>query len=452
MTGLKKVPCPGNVGWEHVVFGDGHERCLAPKILGEGCEHVPGYRPMPARGPYVQPDWQMSNNERRRYQSDRHERGSSSSLTEQRLAWKRADAEAEALFDAEQAGADDEPVLSSLTNAPSVPEPSILELPDGTYLFRKGWIHWIHGKGGSGKTPVCYIAAIGVLRAGGRVLIVDHEMSDAGAFDLLRDLAPDLSDGQIDAQVRYMYEKPLHYGRVKEKLLSELDGFTPDFAIVDAVTGSMAEGSQNDNGDVNRWFRAVPQWLRDQFGAAVVVIDHSNREDGPMPSGSARKHGAPEFRLWVRLVRDFNPDHEDGCSLLEVRKERGRHARTGKVVGELRTVLGGSFVLRAVDKVTSAASGDEVEVDLGALPYSHQVRLDIMQELQQKYGDGGALTTDLTARGAEGQVKRKALTWLWEHGQVAQRREPGSARGMRWWAPGFAPDDAEFYGAGDLDY
>lgn len=335
----------------------------------------------------------------------------------------------------EQSQPDDEPVLSSLTKAAPVPDPTILRLPDGTRLFRKGWVHWIHGKGGSGKTPLAYLAANEVIAAGGYVLLVDHEMGDAGALDLLRDLAPELSDEEIDAHVRYMYEKPLHSEQTRLKLISELDGFTPDLVIVDAVTGSMAEGSQNDNADVNRWFRAVAQWLRDQFGAAVLVIDHSNRDDGPMPSGSARKHGAPEFRLWVRLVRDFNPNHEDGCSLLEVRKERGRHARTGKVVAELRTVKGGSFMLREVGK-SPTSSSDEIDVAIPDSALYEQEHLDALTASRSEpltrtdlVGDGGGIN----------KARREALDRLVKRGRVIERKMPGSARGRLYWLAEFFP-------------
>lgn len=330
---------------------------------------------------------------------------------------------------------DEGTVLSSLTRAAPVPDPTILLLPDGTYLLRKGWVHWFHGKGGSGKTPLSYMAAVAVVRAGGKVLIVDHEMGESGALDLLRDLAPDLTDQQLEEQVRYMFEQPLDKDSIKLKLLTELDGFVPDLVIVDAMTGSMVDGSQNDNADVNRWFRAVPQWLAVQFGAAVVVIDHSNREDGPMPSGSARKHGAPQFRLWVRLVRDFNPDHEDGCSLLEIRKERGRHARVGKVVAELRTVKDGSFVLRTPG-AHAPATGTDIELDLPAWAILEQEHIDALAAAAPRPLN----RTELTGNGGAGsKPKREALDRLVAKGRVVERRQPGSARGRLYWLAEHAP-------------
>ena len=358
-------------------------------------------------------------------------------------------AEAEVLFDARRAGTDTEPILSSLWDAEPVPEPSILRLPDGTYLLRPGWVHLFHGKPYCGKTPLCYIAIAEVLKAGGVVLLVDYEMGKSGAKALLVEMG--VTEGQVRGGLLYAYNPHKWVQARRDRLAAEVKAREPDLVVIDSLSRSMskAELDQNDATDTDAWFHSLPTWAVDSWGSAVMVIDHTTRTDGPHPSGSIQKTAAPQFHVWVQNVKPFSRDHEDGCSLLMVQKDRSGQRTLSRPVAELRTVLGGSFVLREVDKATSAVSDDEVLIDLGAIPYPQQVRLDLHEALRLAGADGVTKMklTDPSGEGdgggAHAKVRREQLDWLEKNGQAVCRREPGTSRGQRWWAIEFFPGDPD---------
>lgn len=366
---------------------------------------------------------------------------------QRRLDYLRDDEEAKAIFDAEQGGTELQPILSSLVDAEPVSDPSILRLPDGTHLLRRGWVHLFHGKPYCGKTPLTYLAVVEVAQAGGHVLLVDYEMGASGAKALLIELG--LMEDQIRDHVLYAYNPRRWTQTQRDGLVAEVEARVPDLVVIDSLSRSMAtEGlNQNDATETDVWFHSLPSWAADQFGSAVMLIDHTNRADGPHPSGSIQKTAAPQFHVWVQNVRSFSREHEDGCSLLTVQKDRSGQRPLGRPVAELRTTLGGSFTLRAVNAPAKPASGDEVEVDFGAVPYSQQVRIDVLDMLRQAGAEGITKTkvTDPSDNGDGGGAyakdRRKALDWLEKQGQASWKKEPGTSRGQRWWAAEFAPGD-----------
>ena len=450
-SGQFKCPCcdhSGLIQFDHAARTEVLEcmdGCAEAKILAWA-------ERQPSRGAHAgqqKADWQLSDRERVQARRPQRERGTSWPSPEYELARLEARAEAEALFDASRAGADNEPILSSLADAEPVPEPSILRLPNGTYLLRRGWVHLFHGKPFCGKTPLCYIAVVEVVQAGEFVLLVDYEMGAAGAKALLIELG--LSESQIRDQVLYAYNPHKWTASQRDQLAAEVEARAPDLVVIDSLSRSMATAglNQNDATETDAWFHSLPTWAVDQFGSAVMLIDHTTRTDGPHPSGSIQKTAAPQFHVWVQNVKPFSRDHEDGCSLLMVQKDRSGQRTLGRPVAELRTVLGGSFVLREVDQSTSVTSGDEVEVDLGALPYSQQVRLEVHDALRQAGAEGVTKTkvTDPSpggdGGGANAKVRREQLDWLEKHGHAVWRREPGTSRGQRWWAVEFFPGDPD---------
>ena len=117
-----------------------------------------------------------------------------------------------------------------------------------------------------------------------------------------------------------------------------------------------------------------------------------------------------------------------------------------------RQVLGGSFVLRPVDSargtVSAAdASTGDVEVDLSAVSYPDQVGSEVLAALRSAGAEGlmkGNVTDPDNSSKGGGEVakaRRRALADLEARGLARHRREPGTARGERWWAAEFAPGD-----------
>ena len=135
MTGLTKVLCPGSHEAEHLVYADGHVRCVARGTARDrACEHLPGRRSTPRAG--QQKPERQTDRERAQAGWSQDGRRPSWPDEEYQYALLKARVAAEARLDAEEAGADDVRVLSSLTKDPAVPVPTILEFPVGSDLLR----------------------------------------------------------------------------------------------------------------------------------------------------------------------------------------------------------------------------------------------------------------------------------------------------------------------------
>ncbi|HVX69978.1 MAG TPA: AAA family ATPase [Mycobacteriales bacterium] len=359
---------------------------------------------------------------------------------EYELARLRARAEAEAQFAEEQASPDDAWTPSLLAGGVLVAEPTILKVGIGPYLLRRGQVSLVSGLPGSAKTPLAYLGVVDAVRQGQSAILIDHEMAPAAAVALLRELG--LSNAEIDMQVIHYADPPPLTVKTQERVVATLDGREVSYVVIDALAGSMPAGtSQNDAADVNAWFAAMPKWFARQFGAAVLVIDHSNKEDGPAPGGSVRKQGVPDFRMWLRLDEGFSRQHENGRSTLIVQRDRTGTYGRGETVAELVNELRGDrsvFVLRPPGG-GSATSDGVVDLDLGAMPAGHALRLEVLDGLRRA-GRHGLLTQDIAGAsgGAEYQQRKQALDWLVKDGQVVSEREPGTSRGRRFRAAEFA--------------
>jgi hypothetical protein len=360
--------------------------------------------------------------------------------TDYELARLRARREAEALFAEEQGGPDDAWTPSLLTGNVLVADPTILKVGTGPFLLRRGQVSLVSGLPGSAKTPLAYLGAVDAVRRGESVILIDHEMAPSAAATLLREMG--LSNAEIDMQVIHYADPPPLTMKTQERVVAALEGRDVSYVVIDALAGSMPAGtSQNDAADVNAWFAALPKWFAKQFDAAVLVIDHSNKEDGPAPGGSVRKQGVPDFRMWLRLEEGFSTQHEDGRSTLIVQRDRtGKYGR-GDTVAELRNELRGDgsvFVLRPPGGGATDKDG-VVDVDLSAMTARDALRLELLEGLRRA-ADRGLLTGDITGgSGAESQNRKRALDWLVNDGKVVWRPEPGTAKGRRYWAAECAP-------------
>lgn len=334
-------------------------------------------------------------------------------------------------------GAGWSPVL--LSAAPDLPAPSLLELGEGTgdYLIRRGDVVNVHGVFGAGKTPLCYLMAAREVQRGNLVLLIDYEMGPPRARALLAELG--LSGAQIDEGVCYVPNPPVLTGSGAARLMAELDrreettGRPLAVVVIDSLTKSMSRlpgVSDNDAQDVASWYGDLPHWLRDETGAAVAVIDHSARTDGPHPSGSHKKAEEADFHVWLRHEVKFSRARpERGRSALVVVKDRSGERELDVPVAYLRTTgEGGTF---EVEPAARPSEGDgEVDVPFDRMPGPPFEEEDVLRDLREA-GTAGLMKTELTGRGAAGKIRRDALARLEKDGKAVVRP---SGRGQRCYA------------------
>lgn len=344
-------------------------------------------------------------------------------------------------IEAEAEAADDPDAWApeSLTRADPVPEPSILEVGKGSgqHLVRLGDIVGVHGAYGSGKTPVCYLAAAEQVQRGGMALVVDYEMGQSGALAMLRELG--LSDEQIEAGIYYVYSPPTLTDAARCRLVEGVNeredatGRRLNVIVVDSLTQSMAMvpgASDNDAQDVTAWADSLPKWLRDQFKAAVFVIDHSGRSDGPHPSGSHKKLEVSQYHLWCKKGATFSREKPDeGYSTLVVVKDRSGRSVLNEAVAVLRTVRSGSFALHVPGTVPEGAE-HQVEIPLDQMSDALVAEDEVLERLRAA-GDGGLLTVEITGSGASAKRLRKAIDRVVERNLVRGVATRGP--GKRYW-------------------
>lgn len=445
-SGVMSLPCPVCNGRANLMLGateqgdavwcnNGCEDGAVDRTLRFLVDRLPGRCPEPSH---------------ERFPSKQCSRCLTYSTVAQQAYRQLARGEADSLAEADD---EDGWLPTSLTSDEEVPEPTVLRVDGGQYLLRRGEVALVSGLPGSAKTPLAYLGVVDAVRRGQVAAIIDHEMGRRRSGTLLRELG--LTEEELNTQVIYYEDPPPLTHKGQAQVVQRLSGLELAYVVIDALADSMPSGSsQNDAADVNAWFAAMPKFFAKQFEAAVLVIDHSNKVDGPDPGGSVRKQGVPDFRMWLRQDKGFSKVHEEGRSTLIVQRDRSGTYAKGQDVAELRNELreGRSvFVLRQPSSSQAGATsgGDTVDVDLGAMSYPDQVRSEVLETLRS-VGSEGIMKTkvtdpgDVSNGGGEGaKARRKALEWLEKRGQAERRKEPGTARGERWWAAEFAPSDGD---------
>lgn len=158
--------------------------------------------------------------------------------------------------------------------------PSVMQRTDGHHLLYRGMVHSFHGESESGKSMVIQAEVAEMLKSCNRVLYIDFESDRKTVVNRLLQL------GVLeDNVVKYLYyvnpdTNPLtpdtedneHWERLLNRRfhLAVIDGVTEAFSVFGV--------SSMDNDAVTRWGREVPRRIASRTGAAVVVIDHVNKD------------------------------------------------------------------------------------------------------------------------------------------------------------------------------
>ena len=171
------------------------------------------------------------------------------------------------------------------------------------------------------KSLLEYAYALDVVRAGGRVAIIDFEMGGHAALQLLRELGA--STDEIRAIDFYDDPQEAMSDSTMERLTAE--GYA--FVLIDAGVGAYSlEGVDDNKRDqyetwARRWID--PIWTS---GATVAVIDHEAKSSSRWAIGTERKRGRVDVHLHIEtktsLVRGGR-----GVYRINVEKDRAGYIR-----------------------------------------------------------------------------------------------------------------------------
>jgi KaiC/GvpD/RAD55 family RecA-like ATPase len=192
-----------------------------------------------------------------------------------------------------------------------------------------GAINWLAGEPGNGKTFVALAAATEVLRAGGRVMVLDYEDTDRTCVSRLLSIGASVEEF---VRVQYMTVGGAIGDTGVAWLTSEVaDGV--DLVIVDSAPESIAAEGFNENSasEVASWVARIPRALA-RARAAVFVIDHvakSTEHRGRWARGSGHKLAAVDgTALLLVQVVPFSRERS-GSSHLNIAKDR--HGQIGAI-------------------------------------------------------------------------------------------------------------------------
>lgn len=201
-----------------------------------------------------------------------------------------------------------------------------LRRSDGVALLYSGKTHWIFGETEALKSWVSYVAGTEVIRAGGRLLILDFEDQPGTFAERINALGIEVDVFANTDHVRFLSPPgPL----LTHRLIPYLE-WSPDLVIADGVTAALElEGlSPRDGTDVALWQRTVLGSFA-RVGAAVVALDHvtkSSEGRGKYPIESVHKlngvTGAAYMAEGLRPLSRSVHEPVEGLVRLSIAKDR----------------------------------------------------------------------------------------------------------------------------------
>lgn len=245
------------------------------------------------------------------------------------------------------------------------PPPALLVRNDGRLMLYAGAVHTISGEPTSGKTWAALLAAVQQLHAGHTVAMLDFEDRASRVTGRLLGLG-----ARPEAiRERFRYVRPnaglADSPQAKEEALAACAGTT--LVIIDGVTEVMAlhGWDPNSNPDVAAFYKAIPRWLADTTGAAVVMIDHvvkDTEKQGRWGIGAQHKlAGLDGVSYLVKNVEPFGRG-KVGHSRITIGKDRPgfiEEYALGRSAAELWLDARDVNVLRCDLKAPTAVTTDE---------------------------------------------------------------------------------------------
>ena len=215
--------------------------------------------------------------------------------------------------------------------------PDRLAMSNGQCLFTSGELHGLFGTSGSGKTWLAVMWVAQELAQGRSVQWVHTE--DPNPRTLVTRLH------LLDAAERLNL---IRYHPITEAI--DTSGVTAigEFAreprgqliVVDSLGDALALAGLDEDrdGDVRTWGRAVARRWTDEYGATVLLIDHSTKADDPKhPSGTKAKRALVTGTMLHVGIRDghrgFTRDMP-GSVAVKVAKDRAGWTKQGDTIAE----------------------------------------------------------------------------------------------------------------------
>lgn len=187
--------------------------------------------------------------------------------------------------------------------------PTVGPVQGGGALLYRGRLNEIHGEPEAGKTNIALAIAGEVIKRSGTVVFLDPEDSPFPIVNRLRAFGND--PDRILKYFRYCHnpepreiQRAIEWSRGNEVELVVVDG------LAELLTSTGL--SENDPGDILRFFREACRPFAEECGAAVLISDHvtkSSDDRGRWARGSGAKLGRYDGAVYeVKVIKPYGPD------------------------------------------------------------------------------------------------------------------------------------------------
>ena len=194
-------------------------------------------------------------------------------------------------------------------------------------ILERGTLNALFGKPGAGKSLVTLEMCLRIIRAGMRVMMVDHENRVVDLVERLRAFGAHPKEMRDLIVFSFTDLPPLDTVDGGRHLAALVDEYAPDLVTLD-TTSRLVEGNENDAATFLALYRCSLVPLKGR-GTTVLRLDHPGKELGRGQRGSSAKDGDVDS-IW-KLERD-----SEEVILLERTKTRSGHG-AGTVILQMHS-------------------------------------------------------------------------------------------------------------------
>lgn len=263
------------------------------------------------------------------------------------------------------------------------PTPTMWKRTDGINLLYPGLTHSLFGENESGKSFVALAITAEQIKTARRVLYLDYENDPALIAERLRLL------GNTTAQVttHLDYRRPETAPDPTNPSWATLLATTYDLVVIDGVTAALATHgiNSNDNDEITRWWRDVPNAIATRTTAAVLLIDHvtkSNDGRGRYPLGAQAKLSNISGAAYM-LDTTKDPIAPGALGKLTIRCAKDRPGQVRRHGTDYRA-SDRSHLLGTLTIDSTAPTTTTVRLDPGAPPASLAIAVTAEEERRTK--------------------------------------------------------------------
>lgn len=310
--------------------------------------------------------------------------------------------------------------------------PTVFARDDNKFLFYEGKVNDIHGPSESNKSWVIQCACAEVLKQGQNVLYVDYESTKRDV--VTRMLMLGVNPAVIVDNFYYISpSQPFYVSSTTERdLVTLLQAKQMKIAVFDGITEAMTIQGLNirDESAVADFFNLLPRYVSEEYGPAVILIDHIGKSDevGRFALGSQHKLAAiTGVSYLAEKTEDFGRG-KTGKVRLIVSKDREGFIREIQGADQCAAVVtlisdpDTGFVDYTVTAPQTPAGGASAAYRI----YERPDDLERVSKVIEKAGAEGVKWSEVDVKGMRKQDACEMRNRLERGGYIKRESRPGS--------------------------